>query len=186
MFDEVVYELDTDDAERFFEYAGYMARRIETPLHRVRRSLLERIEECFDQERSPDGVPWDDLAPSYKTEKESIYGHIYPMLVGDGTLRRKAISPRSTSISNFGGEGELDYYLDVEYAAAQNFGGWWDSGGIDSHGDPTPARQHPPPRPFFDLAGFDHIVEGIFFEWLEEIKAGNKSRRGLDLPNPIG
>jgi phage gpG-like protein len=172
MINEVTYEVDLSDAERFFEYAGQHARSMRSPLLRSRWVLLDHIELAFDTQGSSIGSLWPDLSRSYKPQKEKKWGFIYPILVASGRMKRVATSERSARVRG----NELIYHVNVPYAGAHQYGGWTDEKG----------RQHPPQRSFFaktpELVG---EIEMVFYEWLEEVKARNVRRRTRPGINPF-
>lgn len=174
--EELVYRLNTRQAEAFFQYAGFRARNLGEPLRRAGRRLLHHINLTFATEGGWAGEEWLPLSPRYAARKLREVG-ARPILVWSGTLRREAISEKRIRVVQHGDGASLVYDLEYPaYAAAHQYGGWMDEEG----------REHPPQRAFVQITDeLVDLVEEDFRVWLDEIKGVNARRRHLDLPMPI-
>lgn len=165
----IIYDLDTREAEAFFEYAGFRARNMRDPLQRVGNRLLHHVNLTFATEGGWVAHPWPELNPKYAAWKLSQVGE-RPMLVFTGQLRREAISRRRLRIEASYGHGRLRYTLDRPAYA-------------EYHQDGEGRNKR---RPFVVInRELVEEVELVFREWLEELKGLNVSRRGLNLTNPL-
>lgn len=157
--DEVVFHVDTDQAERFFAYAGYRARHLREPLTRAGGALTDHILRTFESEGASVGEPWDELSKRQLRWRAKHGYPAHPILQVTHTLIRAAISNRAKRI-----EGDaLHYHLEHPvYAAAHQYGGWVDEKG----------HEHPPARPFVVVTEeLDAEIEYRFSEWIDEVHA---------------
>jgi phage gpG-like protein len=171
--DRFTYTIDDDQARRFFEYAGFRARNLTDPLRRAGRTLLHHINLTFASEGAWVGERWPGLDPEYEEWKAEHYPG-RPLLVQSGRMYRDAISERSISVHG----NTLRYGFDSRYAGVQQHGAEW-----------TTDRGHEaviPERPFIKVTpGLIEQIENDFRVWLEELKATNRARRSISLPNPF-
>lgn len=157
MIDHLVIRVDSELAERFFEYAGYRARHVRDPLNDLGDWFDDEVAAAFESEATPEGRPWQELSRKYEEWKVKTHG-LLPKLVLDGVLR--PLAEKSTYVA----DDRLEYFVDLPYAGIQHDGGVTD---FNHRGDPIviPARRWTPRR---------HAVEAqadeVFTNWLEDIK----------------
>lgn len=99
---------------------------------------LNRVEECFREEESPEGIPWHPLAPATIAQRLRLgYGGEHPILWREGWLGGRfsyAAFPRRVEVGT-----------PVKYAAIHHMGGWAGRG----------RKTKIPARPFLGLARED-------------------------------
>lgn len=172
--EEVIWRVDTQEADRFFAYAGQRARNLRTPLERVGDLLLRHINLTFLTEGEWAGVVWPELSDSWFRRKAKLgYGN-EPILQMTHNMIRAVLNHRNIEVHG----DTLVYHVEHEYAAAHQYGGWFDAKG----------NQHPPERPWLVLnEWFDREVEFRFSQWIDEIHAtasyfAKRSGRGFGTP----
>jgi phage gpG-like protein len=167
--DDIVFRLDTDDAEAFFDYAGYKARNLTEPLNRAADTISAAIMDAFITEGASTGRPWAQLSKSRVGERRGLE---HPILRWTDDLFDAATGADAFSIGHTGPySAALRYHVDLDYAAAQQKGGWVDAGG----------NQHPPARPFVVFtAAVQREVQDHFREWLDDLR--DRNRRRADRP----
>ncbi|WP_257325611.1 phage virion morphogenesis protein [Pseudoalteromonas rhizosphaerae] len=116
-------------------------------LGNVGEHLMLTHRDHFDEQRSPDGDPWQSLSPDYAKSKKKNK---------DKILRLNDIL-RDTFAYNVGDES-LEFGTNMEYAAMHQFGGT---------SDMIPRLAAIPARPFLGLSADDEIeVIEILSEFL--------------------
>lgn len=178
--DQILFDYDAADAEAFFEYAGYRARRPREPLEDVRRIVLLHVSNAFLSEGLTTDGGWQELSGAdqhpiggYAKDKQKRWGFVHPILQASGDLEAAATDRRAVKIRQTSGGGELAYTVNVPYAVF--------------HQQPDgPGTGHMPHRPFYDFdADMIENIEDAFGDWLDDIKADNQRRRGMAGVNPI-
>lgn len=183
-FDTVVYEWDQAEAEAFFRYAGYKARNASEPLREAGRAIRREVDEAFRTEGESVGHPWADLKESYKPVKMARYKRStpYPILHGKGTLRTKATLPSAVKVRSSADGGRLVYSVDSPYAEWQST----EQGITDVNAKGDISYYLKPARPFVVIhPELREEIEDGFRDWLDELKAANRSRRNTDMVNPF-
>lgn len=177
-FNTIVHDWDAEEAESYFRYAGYRARNASEPLREAGRELRRRVDRAFATQGGSDGDPWQDLKKSYKPRKQRTYGHTYPILHGRGGLRDKATLPSTTKTSSSAEGGYLIYSVNHPHAE-------WQSTEQTITGQKKDGKQSTyikPARPFVVLTEeYQEEVEGMFSDWLDDIRDANPARSGADV-----
>lgn len=156
----VEYDIDTAQAERFFDYAGYKTRSTSQPISAVKRLMEDIVHEQWATEGgvfpSPGLGAWEPLADATIERK----GHD-TILVETHRLKDAAESGVHS------GQDWVQYRVDREtddgYSLVE----------LHQHG-----AGKMPSRPLWETTGyFEDQVQLIFWEWLYELKSTNARRR---------
>lgn len=176
--DDVIVRLDDADAEAWFEYAGYKARNLTVPLRQAADILLASVMRAFLTEGRSTGRQWKRLSESRIRERG---GSSHPILRWEDDLFDAATHPRAAHVRHVGAHGaRLLYSVDVDYAAAHQFGGY-QSVNLET----GEVSEHPPPRPFVVVTRrMQQAWQQQVVEWLDDLKSRNARRadRPLALP----
>lgn len=168
--DRIIWRVDTSQAERYFEIAGYRARNMRDPLQESRAILLHHIAMTFETEGDWAGVEWPELNADYEAWKEK-HRPGRPKLVFDRELVNAAISRRTTHIE---GNDTLRYELEVPaYADAHQDGATW----VQFNHKGQPVVHKLPARPFVvETEALTAQIEAAFIAWLARTRSANRSR----------
>lgn len=181
----IQYEVDDDQAQRFFDYAGYRARSMRTPFSRVAGRIRSIMFEQFDTQGavfpSAGQDQWAPLNPSYLEGKiEDGYDERIGRRTGE--MRRQALHIQygtdyvELSINHFNEEGE-----DI---AEEFHSGRPNEVLVDSKGNPYMGGGQPA-RPLWETTEeFKDEVQMIFWMWLADLKRFNRRRAGLEVVMP--
>lgn len=169
----VSYEYDDANGQAFFTYAGYKARNPRPPLRDAGDAILRHVHEAFMTEGTSIGHTWDDLADGYIPEKIRTYGHVYPILVGTGGLKRDATAAQAIGIRVLPDGGYVTYRVRNRLASFHQ----------QPYGPETGKMPH---RPFYDMTTeLRQEIDQIFIDWLDELKAAHRDRRHSGGINPL-
>lgn len=179
------YEVDDDQAQRYFDYAGYHVRHM-TPMFRdIAYLVQDYVTLQFDSEGVLMSGGWAELAPRTVQER----GSEHPILEREGILRHDATAHPARG-SEYGGglrygNGWLtfmpeSYRNGVDLVEVHSEGR--PPQGINDDGEPYGAM---PPRPIWETpATWDLTVQTIALNWLNEVKRANIRRAGRDADFP--
>lgn len=181
----ITWDIDDDEAEAYFDYAGYKTRRMTEPMRRVGNLVELLIGLQFITEGLTMSGGWRHLDPDYEDEKIGD-GYFDGILHREGDLEEAA----TEHSSGYGavsrgpvkvGNGWLT--LDIERIVKDGT----DIAAVHQTGR-APGGKHThymPARPLWETTqDFEAGVEVIFAEWLDELKRTNVRRRGKSLPRP--
>jgi len=167
----ISYDVDDDEVQEYFTYAGYRARDMRDPFRRT-LSLIHSIASAnFFTEGGLVGG-WEPLTPRYAKWKARTHGS-RPMLVlspgaplrraatSQGTVNKTGLRYRPTARNQDGFDYAEPIYL----------------GRVDGGG---PHDSEMAARPWFDPEDQEFLdnVEAIFYEWLDDVRSRNRRRTG--------
>lgn len=167
--------VDTDEAERFFEYSGYRARDMREPLYDSGEKLISHIEDTFWEEGANVGNPWPEVSEDWRKAKDKKGGTAIFLLRFTDDLINAATSRKSL----YWGTGDaLIYEVDIDYADVHQEGA--------SFVTPTGGYAEIPPRPFVVVTEeLEMEVTDIFYDWLERLHNENARRSKGGGSNPL-
>ncbi len=173
----VEIDIDTKEAEAYFEYAGHHTRSARRPLTKMLTFIRGRVNLAFDTEGSAAlGYKWKPLSKKYAIEK-AIEFPGRGILVREGLMYRYAITAGEVTNTGleyapvrYNNEGdelvEIHHYGREDSLAFNHKGDAYMSGGM-------------PARPFFTWDEvYRETLDHIFEEWLDELRTYNTRRSG--------
>lgn len=167
-------DVDTADAQAYFEFAGQYARDQRGPLQRTLTDIRQVAAVAFQTETAPDGSGWQELSPF--TIKNKGHDRI---LVETGLLQRKAITGGSVTRDRLvydptrmkEGHDLAEIHMRGQRLTHTNSKG-------ESFATVTPAR-----RWFQWTPQLRMKLEVHYMVWLEELRSRNARRRNA--PRPV-
>lgn len=169
--------------EAFFEYAGYKVRDMREPLQDTADYIQSTILFQFESEGAYRSGGWTPLEERYQAWKEAKGGgdmilqlepfllHSDPGTPEDNKMMVPLLDPSAWDIT----------LLEAVYEPDSTRAGWHQTG-VDyrRRGGALPAR------PILDLDEEDYLfIEGVFEDWLDELRSNNASRIGPATLPPI-
>lgn len=161
----LIVEIDETLAQEYFDYAGAKIRDAREPFREVMHEVIfPAMREQMDSEGERSGDPWQELSEKYRLWKESSPWGGAPILELTGKMERALFDSHSYRATK-------DH---LTYAPKSDYAHWHQGGGY--------VEGRPPQRKILELIFEDELhIEGIFENWLDELRTANPRRGSADL-----
>lgn len=181
----VQYEVDADQAERFFEYAGYKIRR---EMGRPTKAAASLMQSILDEQFATEGEVFP--SPGYQgwapLSKATIESKGHDIIMYDSGLMHEKAEHAVRSGSDWV-TMEIDRYTkDGHWLVEIHNEGREPQMQVNSKGE-TYMDKGMPARPIWETTEkFEEEVEFIYWSWLAELKQGNTRRATRPLESLVG
>ncbi len=165
------YEIDSDTAQRFFEYAGYRTRNMSEPFAQTRTLTQHWINMQFDSEGGQMSGGWEPLTMPYLERKMQSPNLSENILEATGALKRDAArSVRSGSD-----------WVEVAIPTRSKDGEY---SLVELHQEGRDGDNAMPARPVWETTTeYLEEVQFIYWRWLDQVRSRNARRRGSSRPS---
>lgn len=170
---DLYWDIKVDDREviNFFEYAGYKTRDARDPLSKVAYEVIyPGIQIQFITEGARTGG-WQSLSTMYEKQKAADGYGAKPILERTGAMKKDLLDISAFRVTRTSMHYHpRDTHRVAEYGSGE-YAEYLQQGRYDEH--------YMPPRPWLVVTPEDERkIYDIFYEWLDELRTANRSRRG--------
>lgn len=158
-------EVDDEEAEAYFDYAGYHARDLRRPLIRAMVEIvIPGIDEQFDTEGARSGG-WRPVTDNWFRHKLKHATYLTTLMF-DGDMRKEATSPTNIEVTR---DGEADFVIDSDVARYHQSG----------------MGNNPVRELIVWTPDDEEEFSDIWGDWLDDLRVANARRHGFaDRPAP--